>query len=239
VIEAIEQVSYPRLLRRVQAVLIDSLILPIVLLSVIMLVGISGSDAIWLKVLALCLPILVLEPGMVAFTGGTPGHHFLGIRVRKNATNQNINFIQASVRFVTKLLLGWISLIIVLTSKRHQAIHDLVVNSIVVNSHPETLPLGESLRERVVEEVGYRYPSRIRRAVIVVIYLLAAFFIINLQSSLFVSDLCIYSDRCSAVEAGLIQITGGVWLLSIGLIVVFGWKARLYGCRRKSINTED
>ncbi len=159
-------VTYPRLLRRVQAVLIDSLIIPIVFIGVMLLVAQFNVENIYIKVSALILPFLILEPGLVAFTGGTIGHHILKIKVRSSKNDANLNIIFAVVRFVVKFILGWLSFVFILTTDKHQAIHDIVSGSIVVNIKSEGLSDKEALKERT-ESVGWRYPSAKRRTIVI------------------------------------------------------------------------
>ena len=155
-----ENISYPRLLRRVQAVLIDSLIVPIALLSSISFLGVFEINESWVKAMFFFFPIFILEPFLVSFYGGTIGHYLLKLKVRKIKEDRNINIVFSTIRFVLKFFLGWISLVLVLVSKRHQAVHDYLVGSIVVNKSNEFLPSHESLPERIIEESGFKYPSK-------------------------------------------------------------------------------
>ena len=163
--------TYPRLLRRVQAVLIDSILIPIAFMLTLLLVGQFEVESIYIKAAALFLPIFILEPVMVAISGGTIGHHMLGIQVQSSNSGKNLNILLALLRFVIKTFLGWLSLIFVLITKRHQAIHDLLSMSVVINKS-DNLPSAEALPERSNQEDGYKYPPRFLRLFMIVLYIL-------------------------------------------------------------------
>ena len=227
-----ENLSYPRLLRRVRAVFIDSLIVSVVTLGFIVIAGSLQLIEPWVKALFLVGPIILLEPGLVTLTGGTIGHHLMKIRVRKANTEANINILAASVRFFIKVFLGWASLVTVLTTRRHQAVHDYFTGSIVVNKSNQKLSSIESLVERVIEEEGYCYPSTFLRLLMMVIYNFGVFIVVSLLMTAIQFIDCSQSFACEfVVEIASFLITI-VWLFLIGLIIVFAWKARLYGCRR-------
>ena len=205
-------VAYSRLIRRVRAVLIDSVILPVTLLSILVLGDTLGVSDAYGKVMLIAIPVLILEPGLVALTGGTVGHHLLGIRVAKQDGSGNINVFAAAVRFAVKLLLGWLSFILVLTTAKHQAVHDLVVRSIVVVKNPDELPVHEVLSERTLETDAYLYPSAWRRIVVIALYWVLATAILAALGPNVVFDIA--------------------WLLGLGWITVRGWNGRLFGCMR-------
>ena len=205
-------VAYSRLIRRVRAVLIDSVILPVTVLSILVLGDTLGVSDAYGKVMLIAIPVLILEPGLVALTGGTVGHHLLGIRVAKQDGSGNINVFAAAVRFAVKLLLGWLSFILVLTTAKHQAVHDLVVRSIVVVKNPDELPVHEVLSERTLETDAYLYPSAWRRIVVIALYWVLATAILAALGPNVVFDIA--------------------WLLGLGWITVRGWNGRLFGCMR-------
>ena len=160
-------ITYPRLIKRVRAVLIDSVLLPLVVIGTLIIGDALGIPGPYGKAMLILIPILVLEPGLVAFTGGTVGHHMLGIRVAKKDGSGNINIFAATIRFVVKLVLGWLSFIFVLTTTKHQAVHDLLAGSIVVHKDPTGLPAYEVLSERTGDSGAYIYPPGWRRIVII------------------------------------------------------------------------
>ena len=74
--------------------------------------------------------VLLYEPVLVSFTGGTVGHHLTNLRVVDDRGG-NVSFLKACARMVVKDLLGWCSFVILMATSRNQAIHDLVTRSTV------------------------------------------------------------------------------------------------------------
>ena len=78
--------------------------------------------------------ILLYDPFFTSHYGGTIGHSFSKITVRKDIDRENhIGFTSALLRFIIKISLGWFSLLTVTGNKKKKAIHDFVVNSVVIN----------------------------------------------------------------------------------------------------------
>ncbi len=88
----------------------------------------------FVRVIAFFLLFVFYDPIMVSKYGATVGHTFSKISVkREKDTNQNLSFVQAFLRFLVKLSLGWISLITVAGNEKRKAIHDFVANSVVID----------------------------------------------------------------------------------------------------------
>ncbi|AGC76960.1 RDD domain containing protein [Nonlabens dokdonensis DSW-6] len=73
------------------------------------------------------------EPVSIAFFKGTIGQQFINIRV-ENEKGNAVNFFAAVLRMIIKYSLGWISLLTVHGDSRKQAIHDNLVNSLVLRN---------------------------------------------------------------------------------------------------------
>ena len=138
---------YPRLLRRVRAVLIDEVVLLAALAGWWATIGLSDASAA-VKVVALCLVFVAVDPILVAWTGGTVGHHLMGMKVRSATRDKRVNLWVATVRGLLRYLLGAVSMVLILVTKRHQAIHDLATGTIVVLRDPERFPSREKFSER-------------------------------------------------------------------------------------------
>lgn len=228
-----DTVAYPRLIRRVRAALIDSVLILLGFFAGVAAVGLSGVEQPYAKLVFLLVPVLILEPVLVAFTGGTVGHHLMKIRVGKAGGAGNINLFAAMLRFVVKLLLGWLSFVFILVTRRHQAVHDLVAGSRVVLKTTDALPAYEVLAERMDDSEHYVYPPRWRRVLIIFGYVLLSLFAVEIIAAMFMSRSCLDAHRCSNVDAIVSVILDVLWLVCFGWLVVQGWNGRLYGCRRR------
>jgi uncharacterized RDD family membrane protein YckC len=219
---------YPRLIRRVQAVLIDGVIIPVLAIFVVMVVGsdgYAGSYAAFAAVLA----VFLLEPFLVTATGGTIGHHLRGIRVLDSKTMSGLGILRATLRFIVKTIFGIFSLIVVLTSRKHQAIHDYLSRSIVVVKNPVALPDYEALKERQVEKTGYVYPSRVRRTAIMVLYSVLLFLLHMVVLVSLMTEACLIDGVCSGYDHVMVGTGQMIWLGATAAIIVFGWRGRLWG----------
>ena len=75
---------------------------------------------------------VLYDPLTTSMAGGALGHLALGLRVRKESSEDGkISVFAALLRFAVKSLLGWISLITVIGNKWKRAIHDMISDSVV------------------------------------------------------------------------------------------------------------
>jgi uncharacterized RDD family membrane protein YckC len=128
-----EKKGYGKLMSRVKAVFIDSL--------VIMGLGLLASNLLEkfenapdsVRLFAFIFVFILYDPLFTSFVGGTIGHLLIGLRVRQsNDETKKIIFPLALVRFITKAFLGWISLLTVTGNSKNKAIHDSLVKSVVI-----------------------------------------------------------------------------------------------------------
>ena len=158
----IPQKHFANISRRTQAVIIDSLFLFFLFLGTSFLAS-KIDISPYIKVGIIGFLVLFTEPLLVTFHGASVGHHMKGLRIKNARTGKNLNIFFAFIRFILKSFIGLFSLIFVLTTKRHQALHDMISNSVVVMS-PRYVNEGyEGLSERDAEQEGYLYPSKLRR----------------------------------------------------------------------------
>lgn len=90
--------------------LIDGIIIPVMAIVTLMGVSMMGFPG-ELGAVATVLSIFILEPFLVTTTGGTIGHHLIGIKVVNSQTMSTLGIIRATLRFVVKTFVGLISLI--------------------------------------------------------------------------------------------------------------------------------
>jgi len=129
--------AYPSLSRRIQSIFIDGLLMiGLMLVSAWVLDNINpeqkeGDE--WIRAVLFIGIWGVYEPLAMTF-GCTLGNYFIKIRVRKHGdTGKKINIIQAYVRFVIKILLGWISFITISFTAEKRAIHDFASGTIMLD----------------------------------------------------------------------------------------------------------
>lgn len=232
-----ENIGYPRLSRRIQALLIDGVIVPIFALSVLLLAPRVGLVGIYAAISA-GLVVFMLEPFLVSVTGGTLGHHLMGVRVASKRSGNNINIFAAAVRFLAKAVFGWFSLITIFTTKRYQGIHDALVGSVVVLKHPDKMPAYEVLAERQLDQ-GHVYPSILRRLSMMVVYISLVIILIGIALALLVSERCIISHQCSNIDETIYAGTSFLSIVGIIASIMLCWRGRLFGCRRRLKSTDD
>jgi uncharacterized RDD family membrane protein YckC len=185
-----------------------------------------------IKIGVLAAAILVLEPGLVAFTGGTLGHHVMGLRIRDASRDQNIGILRAIARAIIRTLFGWLSFIFVLVTKKHQALHDYVTSTVVVLRRPQSVPAHEKFVERTEDPIRHAFPSKLRRVLMILLYVVLASVAVSVLSALFLSDGCLRDSRCSQRDEIVSQVLFILWLASIGAATVLGWRGLLFGSRR-------
>lgn len=228
-----DNLTYPRLIKRVRAVLIDSILVLLSVFGALFLSNAAGVSSGVGKAMLMVAPIFILEPGLVAFTGGTVGHHLQRIRVTTLDGKRNINIFAATFRFVVKFLLGWLSFIAVLTTTKHQTVHDLLVRSVVIHKDIRGLPTFDVLHERHVENPAYIYPPAWRRVLVILCYAVLATVCLGIATAVVSTDECLAGRACTTVDK-LWETTLSIpWLIGLGWIAVRGWSGLLYGCRRR------
>ena len=113
---------------------------------------------------------------MVSLTGASIGHHAKQIRIQNATTSKNLSIIRAVIRFIIKSLLGWLSISLIFTTQRHQALHDKVVGSVVVMKKSAQMKGITGVPEQIFKEEGYLYPSPLRCIAVIFLYTVIIFF---------------------------------------------------------------
>jgi len=230
------EVFYPRLVRRVRAYLVDQMVLLAVVAAWLALLPWMQEWSPAQRILVLFGLLLLAEPCLVSWTGGTIGHHVMRLRVRDAHTERNLGLIRATFRALLRLMLGWLSLLFILLTRRRQALHDVLLNSVVVIGRPKGLPaydLIAALPFHLDRAAGM--PSRWRRMLIVLVYLLAATVAVSATAGHLISSQCSSNDVCTGAEEIAQAVLGWAWLAAVVVIVVLGVRGRLWGARRKPL----
>ncbi len=123
---------YANLPSRVKALCVDQFLLIVAMYAVSEVLALFQEVPDGIRIFAFVALFVLYEPLFVSIYGGTIGHSFAKITVRKSEdTSQKISFIAALIRFLVKIVLGVISFF-TLTKKHPQAIHDELARAIVV-----------------------------------------------------------------------------------------------------------
>ena len=230
--QAIQHRLYPSLTRRYQAFIIDGVIMYAAFMAsayLVMMLDMSGVA----RISIVAGIVFAIDPLLVSTSGASIGHHLRGLRIEKAERHQNINIIQSLVRFLIKYLFGWLSLIFILTTKKHQALHDFVSKSVVVVKKPADFHKDDLFGERTAHVTGHILPSAKRRLFIICVCLVGSFLTAVITVNLYVELQCMDSDLCSNSDEILLRIIFYLWFASIAVIVVMGWRGLLWGSKRR------
>jgi uncharacterized RDD family membrane protein YckC len=228
---------YARFSRRLRGIVVDWAIAMAVLFGGVMLAVSVESDHFSRALGSLVIATLLLyEPVLVSFTGGTLGHHLTNLRVVDDRSGGNVGFLKACARVVLKGVLGWYSFVILAATRRNQAVHDLLTRSSVQIRDPATARSGQYVTERV-EPVASGMPSPVRRAAVICVYWLLLFVsllvvLAAMAAAGLMSHSCVYKDYCSGVDKMLNLVTSVAFLVMLAVVVALGWKGRLFGARK-------
>ncbi len=169
------QVLYATLPRRIKASIIDGIVLlALFILCPVLISSLIGKDT-GLNAIAMFTPALVLEPILISYCGFTLGQYIFGIKVVRCNTGGQCPLLASFARYFTKIILGSVSMVYMLFSKKHQAIHDHVAKTLVVLSekkierNPDFAKCGEL--EQSSDE-AYVYPSSLKRFCYFLIWLI-------------------------------------------------------------------
>ena len=237
--ETDSQPMYARFSRRIQGLMIDSIVLTIGIVIILLLVtsleatGYSRTIGI-----AGALVLLLYEPVLVAWTGSTLGHVSRNLRVVDAQTGETIGFFRACARFVLKAVLGLFSFLTMATTLRHQALHDILTSS-TVQIRDVALAEAHHYASERTELASPGMPSKLRRTFVILGYLLLAFLLLTaligiMETAGIVSDACLSGRRCTAAEHSTQSATGISWLMMMAFIIIQGWRGKLLGARMRT-----
>ncbi len=230
---------YARFSRRLRGIVVDWIIAMTVMFGAVLLAVTIGSDnfsrALGIPVL---LALLLYEPVLVSFTGGTLGHYFTYLRVVDDRNGGNVSFLKACARVVIKGLLGWYSFVVMMATRRNQAVHDLLTRSTVQIRDPAKASPHQYITERT-EFAHSGMPSGWRRLVLICCYLLLIFaaymdVLAGIVAVGGLSSRCANNDFCSAGE-GFLSLGVALTLLALSAVCIgLGWRGKLIGARKTS-----
>ena len=222
---------FPRLSRRLQTAAFDGVFLGfvwLISLSVLSAYGITGKKAL---VTATGLS-LSLEPLLVSITGGSIGHHLLGLRVRRLAEDKKINLFAAALRYIIKTVFGAFSALTITTSRQRRAVHDFISGSVVVSKYANAPDSLQGLAIQKADANLYACPPKWRRLLLMAVYTVFFTFAMGLVQSALISEACLLSNRCGSSERAAVRAFSVLWIIALFIIVSQCWSGNWFGCRK-------
>ncbi|MDA9399369.1 RDD family protein [Bradyrhizobium sp. CCBAU 45389] len=226
---------YARFSRRFKAVLLDWMLAMALLFGALAVASNVASDGLSrILGVAVVAILLLYEPVMVWRAGGTLGHIWTNLRVVDDRGG-NLSFTKALARFAVKSVLGWYSFVVMAATRRNQAVHDLLTHSTVQIRDPAKAKPGQYITER--REDDPTMPSRLRRALVTLVYLgLSVFLYFGVLAVLVrsgvLSRACLNQDICSGSDRIIDFVAAAAFLLMIAMVIGMGWRGRLLGARK-------
>ncbi len=117
---------YPGLMKRIIAMLLDSVAFGVLLLTLIITSIELGLTDNTLAMVLVISPLFLFEPLFVSLTGGSLGHHYTGIKVTDGKTGGNLNLYKSILRTLFKLPLGAFSFLSMWITQKHGSTSDCV-----------------------------------------------------------------------------------------------------------------
>ena len=221
---------YARFSRRFRGIVLDWIIAMVILFGALLIaVSIQNNNFSRALGILVVMTLLLYEPVLVSLTGGTVGHYVCNLRVVDDRGG-NVSFLKACARVVIKGLLGWYSFVILMATRRNQAVHDLITRSTVQIRDPAKALPGQYVTERS-ESAEANMPPRWRRIAVICAYLVLLFILIGVVEVAFLSRGCLNNNFCSAGERVFNLLMGVTLLVMMAFIIALGWKGKLFGAR--------
>lgn len=177
--------------------------------------------------------ILLLEPLAVSMTGGSPGHHLIGLRVRQENSDQHIGLFAAMVRLVVKTLFGIPAFFVAFITRKRQALHDLAAHSLIVHKSTYGLPSYELVQELTRADEVAAYVSVWRRLLAIVLYWILFYLVWSFFAYAVLAGDCMDYGRCTPAQRYIALGAMALLLIILVLLAIQGWRGRLYGVRKR------
>ncbi len=125
--------EYAILPDRIKAAVIDSCILIITMYTASETLNLLEFVPDYARITIAILFFVLYDPFFTSYLGGTIGHTFSNITVKKDTNrDKNISLPKAFLRFFIKMALGWVSMLTVTGNDKNKAIHDIAIDSVVL-----------------------------------------------------------------------------------------------------------
>lgn len=234
-----QEVLYARLLPRVKALVVDLAIY--VGVTVVFVAAVSAksgnptsADGVFrIGAVGFLVSLFLYEPLMVWRFGGTLGHISQNLRIVSDRTGLNPGLASAFTRWLVKGVAGALSFFFMALTQRHQALHDFASRTTV-----QVRDLGRIRDSYFIagrsRPVGAVDVSITRRIAVILVWQAVNFVSVVVVSVLLVSEACFSDDRCTAGDDLALTIGSVAMVIVGGVVLVLGWKGRLFGARRRS-----
>jgi uncharacterized RDD family membrane protein YckC len=228
-----QPVRYATFRRRFHAFVVDVAVIT----AVVVFVAISTDIAenvpgygrfAWLLMFA---ALFLYEPFFVWWRGATVGHAMNHLTVVADRTGRSPGLARAFARYLIKGTLGLPCFVVMAFTKRHQALHDLVTKTTVQVETDVALDPGEYHVERTAD-ASILLPSRTRRALVMIAYLVALFIGFGVLLYLIDPRGCLRDNSCPDGTRALGTAVTFVYYGASLLAIVAAWKGLLFGARR-------
>ena len=234
---------YASLATRIKASIIDGIILITLFLSIPMIIGAFSNSDSSIKAIAMFAPLILLEPILVTFLGSTIGQYLFGIKVIRVDSRSNCSLFVSFFRYIAKTVLGSLSLVYMLFSRKHQAIHDHLANTVVLISQKKLEMNPQLFKHGEMEQTfnhDYTYPSAIRRFILFIVwYLLACIalgILVEIIAVAIIPGYTIDAGKLPEVVDNILSILLAIVFISLA---VFASKGYLPGAKRKRLTIND
>ncbi len=222
---------YARLGPRVRAVIRDLFVYAAGIVLLVLLDSLMPAGPVLRGSMIVLVGALVLyEPVLVSWVGGTIGHRSLNLRVVRAADGGRVTFPRALLRIMVKSVTGIVGFLAIELTSRYQGVHDLVAGTVVVPRN--TVIAGAGFAPIRRPEQG-TLPSRSRRTVVGLAYLLGLIVLTVVLSAVVYSPDCIYADQCTDTDRLADLFVGMVFLVGLALLIAAGSRGYLPGARRR------
>lgn len=238
-VDPVMPTRYATFTGRVRALLVDTCIvaggLVVVVVGADFAEGIPGSGRIaWL---AMFLLVVMYEPLLIWRRGATIGHARNHLRVVRVKTGRAPGLLRSFARYVVKVVLGLPSFVTMALTRKHQAVHDWLTQTVVEvapDAEPDAAPYYV---ERQVDP-HERLPSAARRVAIVVVYLIGIFVVYAIAQQTVDPGGCANARSCVGGQRIAVEALALAWLAISLAATVAGWNGSLPGARRSPISSD-
>ena len=128
------EIMYGSLMKRLKALIIDFIVLMVFGLVASMIFSNFENAPDYARVIVFVFIFFLYDPLFTSIIGCTIGQLMLGLRVRRSNDETKKTILPlAFIRYIFKVMLGWISLLTVSGNSKRMAIHDMIAGTVVID----------------------------------------------------------------------------------------------------------